>query len=85
MPWLNLILSPLAAGMDELLPIAGACRCPGRHGDAHLKARLVRPSETIPLNINGQLGLWRWQTIFFCEFDGPRQRRSVAVTVLGQG
>ncbi|MCP9889283.1 hypothetical protein KBY96_15300 [Cyanobium sp. ATX 6A2] len=51
--------------MDELLPIAGACRCPGRHGDAHLKGRLVRPSETIPLNINGQLGLWCWQTIFF--------------------
>ncbi|MGL6133435.1 MAG: YjbQ family protein [Prochlorococcaceae cyanobacterium] len=42
---------------------------PGRHGDAHLKPGLVGPSETIPL-INGQLGLSRWQTILFCEFDG---------------
>ncbi|TVS06940.1 MAG: YjbQ family protein [Cyanobium sp. PLM2.Bin73] len=51
------------------------------NGDAHLKAGLVGPSETIPL-IDGQLGLSRWQNIFFCEFDGPRQQRSVAVTVL---
>jgi thiamine phosphate synthase YjbQ (UPF0047 family) len=32
--------------------------------------------------IDGQLGLSRWQNIFFCEFDGPRQQRSVVVTVL---
>jgi secondary thiamine-phosphate synthase enzyme len=51
------------------------------NGDAHLKAGLVGPSETIPL-IDGRLGLSRWQNIFFCEFDGPRQRRSVVVTVL---
>ena len=51
------------------------------NGDAHLKAGLVGPSETIPL-INGQLGLSRWQNIFFCEFDGPRRERSVVCTIL---
>jgi secondary thiamine-phosphate synthase enzyme len=51
------------------------------NGDAHLKAGLVGPSETIPL-IEGKLGLSRWQNIFFCEFDGPRQQRSVVVTIL---
>ena len=51
------------------------------NGDAHLKAGLVGPSETIPL-IDGRLGLSRWQNIFFCEFDGPRQQRAVVVTVL---
>ncbi|APD49138.1 MULTISPECIES: secondary thiamine-phosphate synthase enzyme YjbQ [unclassified Synechococcus] len=51
------------------------------NGDAHLKAGLVGPSETIPL-IDGKLGLSRWQNIFFCEFDGPRESRSVVVTVL---
>jgi len=51
------------------------------NGDAHLKAGLVGPSETIPL-IDGQLGLSRWQNIFFCEFDGPRTDRRVVVTVL---
>ena len=51
------------------------------NGDAHLKAGLVGPSETIPL-IEGRLGLSTWQNIFFCEFDGPRDARKVIVTVL---
>jgi len=51
------------------------------NGDAHLKAGLVGPSETIPL-IGGQLGLSTWQNIFFCEFDGPRSDRRVVCTVI---
>lgn len=51
------------------------------NGDAHLKAGLVGPSETIPV-MDGRLGLSRWQNIFFCEFDGPRPDRRVVVTVL---
>lgn len=51
------------------------------NGDAHLKAGLVGPSETIPI-IDGQLGLSRWQNIFFCEFDGPRSDRRIVCTVL---
>lgn len=54
------------------------------NGDAHLKAGLVGPSETIPL-INGKLGLSTWQNIFFCEFDGPRRKRTIAITVLEAG
>ncbi|GJL50628.1 MAG: hypothetical protein NPIRA01_18550 [Nitrospirales bacterium] len=51
------------------------------NGDSHLKAGLVGPSETIPV-IDGQLGLSRWQNIFFCEFDGPRTERRVVCTLL---
>ena len=51
------------------------------NGDAHLKAGLVGPSETIPI-IDGELGLSRWQNLFFCEFDGPRRDRRVICTVL---
>lgn len=51
------------------------------NGDAHLKAGLVGPSETVPI-IDGKLGLSTWQGIFFCEFDGPRQQRSIVCTVL---
>ncbi len=51
------------------------------NGDAHLKAGLVGPSETIPV-IDGQLGLSRWQNIFFCEFDGPRAERRVVCTLI---
>jgi secondary thiamine-phosphate synthase enzyme len=51
------------------------------NGDAHLKAGLVGPSESVPI-IDGALGLSTWQGIFFCEFDGPRQQRSIVCTVL---
>ncbi len=54
------------------------------NGDAHLKAGLVGPSETIPV-IQGKLGLSTWQNIFLCEFDGPRSERTVVCTVVGNG
>jgi secondary thiamine-phosphate synthase enzyme len=50
------------------------------NGDAHLKAGIVGPGETIPI-INGDLGLSTWQNIFVCEFDGPRSNRKIVVTV----
>jgi len=52
------------------------------NADAHLKAGLVGPGETVPL-VDGKLGLSTWQNIFFCEFDGPRKNRRIVVTVIG--
>jgi secondary thiamine-phosphate synthase enzyme len=51
------------------------------NGDAHLKAGLIGPSETIPI-IDFTPGLSTWQNIFLCEFDGPRARREVVVTII---
>jgi len=51
------------------------------NADAHIKAGIVGASETIPIR-DGDLLLSRWQNIFFCEFDGPRQMREVVVTLL---
>jgi secondary thiamine-phosphate synthase enzyme len=51
------------------------------NADAHLKAGIVGPSETIPV-VDGNLGLSTWQNIFVCEFDGPRSRRNVVVTLI---
>jgi len=49
-----------------------------RHGEgnspAHIMSSLVGASETLVVN-NGEPILGSWQGIFFCEFDGPRQRR----------
>ena len=50
------------------------------NGDAHLKAGIVGPGESIPI-IDGKLGLSTWQNIFVCEFDGPRMNRNVVVTL----
>ncbi|MDJ0762041.1 MAG: secondary thiamine-phosphate synthase enzyme YjbQ [Myxococcota bacterium] len=51
------------------------------NADAHIKAGIVGPSETIPLK-GGELVLGTWQNIFFCDFDGPRSGRELIVTLL---
>ena len=51
------------------------------NGDSHLKAGIIGPSETIPI-INGALGLSTWQNIFVCEFDGPRSKRNIVITII---
>ena len=50
------------------------------NSDAHIKSSLVGASETIPID-EGKLVLGTWQAIYFCEFDGPRQRK-VAITLI---
>jgi secondary thiamine-phosphate synthase enzyme len=47
---------------------------------SHVRAALAGPQVVIPV-ANGRLALGTWQGIFFCEFDGPRQR-TVYVTPL---
>jgi secondary thiamine-phosphate synthase enzyme len=47
----------------------------------HVRAALVGPSVLVPLRDDGSLALGTWQGIFFCEFDGPRDR-TVHVSVL---
>lgn len=51
---------------------------PFRHGegnsDAHIKSSLVGSSVTIIVE-DGKPMLGRWQAVFFCEFDGPRERQ----------
>ncbi len=54
------------------------------NGDSHLKAGLVGPSETIPI-IAGRLGLSRWQNVFLCDFDGPREERAIICTIIKDG
>lgn len=43
------------------------------NSDAHIKASLMGSSVTVPFE-NGKLSLGRWQGIYLCEFDGPRER-----------
>jgi secondary thiamine-phosphate synthase enzyme len=52
----------------------------GPNAPSHVRASLMSPQILVPLN-DGKLALGRWQGIFFCEFDGPRERK-VYVTSL---
>jgi secondary thiamine-phosphate synthase enzyme len=53
------------------------------NSDSHIKSTLVGASQTIFIE-NGRLLLGTWQSVFFCEFDGPRTRR-VAVKIVADG
>ncbi len=53
------------------------------NGDAHLKAGIIGPSQTIPI-IDGKLGLSTWQNVFLCEFDGPRKSREIVLTLISE-
>ena len=46
------------------------------NSDAHVKATLVGASEQVLVD-NGRLVLGRWQALYFCEFDGPRNRKLI--------
>ena len=47
----------------------------------HVRASLMGSSVVVPLRDGGALALGTWLGIFFCEFDGPRER-TVYVSVL---
>jgi len=50
------------------------------NADAHIKAAIVGPSETIPIS-EGRLVMGRWQSIMLADFDGPRERK-IVVTII---
>jgi secondary thiamine-phosphate synthase enzyme len=52
----------------------------GPNAPSHVRASLMSPQILVPLQ-DGRLALGTWQGIFFCEFDGPRERK-VYVTPL---
>lgn len=61
--------------LDELLPqLRKGYRHAEGNSDAHVKSSLVGASETVLIQ-NGQMQLGTWQGIYFCEFDGPRNRQ----------
>ena len=50
------------------------------NSDAHIKSTLVGASQTLLVE-NGVPVLGTWQAVYFCEFDGPRQRK-IAVKII---
>jgi len=45
-----------------------------QNSDAHIKSSLIGSSVTVPFE-RGKLQLGRWQGVYLCEFDGPRERK----------
>jgi secondary thiamine-phosphate synthase enzyme len=51
-----------------------------QNSDAHIKSSIVGSSVTVPFE-KGKLLLGRWQGVYLCEFDGPRERQVLIKTI----
>ena len=67
------VIQDLLLGLDKAFPNRVEFRHMEGNSRAHLKAGAVGFSQTVIIK-GGRLLLGRWQGIYFCEFDGPRQR-----------
>ena len=52
------------------------------NADSHLRSFIIGNNETIPFE-NGSMNLGTWQSVFFLEMDGPRNR-SITITIMGE-
>ncbi|MGI6485267.1 MAG: secondary thiamine-phosphate synthase enzyme YjbQ [Tepidanaerobacteraceae bacterium] len=68
--------------LSKLVPYKDNYKHMEGNADAHVKATLIGNTASVIIN-NGVLVLGTWQSIFFCEFDGPRTRK-VIVKVIGE-
>jgi secondary thiamine-phosphate synthase enzyme len=69
--------------LEDLLPQhRSGYRHSEGNSDSHCKSSLVGCSEQVLIK-RGRLVLGTWQSVFFCEFDGPRSR-NVIIQVRGQ-
>jgi secondary thiamine-phosphate synthase enzyme len=66
----------IIAALDRAVPFSADYRHAEGNSAAHVKSSLVGASELIIIE-NGRLVLGTWQSIFFCEFDGPRTRKCI--------
>ena len=75
------VVRDIINSLEKLVPYGADYSHSEGNADSHVKASLVGSSVQVIVN-EGRLQLGTWQGIYFCEFDGPRNRR-VWVTVAG--
>lgn len=64
----------LIAALNRLVPFEGDYHHIEGNSAAHIKSTLVGSAQIVLIE-EGKLQLGTWQSIYFCEFDGPRHRR----------
>ena len=68
------VKSDILMVLNKIVPWKEAYRHNEGNSPAHLKSTLVGCSELVAIE-GGRMVLGTWQSIYFCEFDGPRTRR----------
>jgi len=77
------VVQDILMELNKIVPFKNHYRHMEGNSPAHIKASLVGCSQTVLIE-SGKLVLGTWQGIFFCEFDGPRNRK-VYVKVISEG
>jgi secondary thiamine-phosphate synthase enzyme len=72
----------IIAALDRAVPFSANYRHAEGNSAAHVKSSLVGASEMVIIE-PGRLVLGTWQSIFFCEFDGPRTRKVFISIIAG--
>jgi len=68
------VVDDIEAQLEAMVPQHRSYRHLEGNAPAHIKASLIGNSLALPVD-DGRLTLGTWQGVFFCEFDGPRQRQ----------
>jgi secondary thiamine-phosphate synthase enzyme len=76
------VVEDLLARLQHLVPRDGPYGHAEGNADNHIKASIVGASAVVPV-AGGKPIVGTWQSIFFCEFDGPRARRVLVKVVEG--
>jgi len=78
------LVEDFRVALEKLIPTGAGYRHDqiDNNADSHIRSFLVGGSETIPIE-DARMMLGTWQSIFFVELDGPRNRK-VTVTVMGE-
>lgn len=74
------VINDVIRRLDTLVPWTDGYTHSEGNSAAHIKASLMGFSQMLPFE-RGRLLLGAWQGVYFCEFDGPRNRR-VTITIL---
>lgn len=70
------VKSDIISYLEKLIPQNGRFNHAEGNSDAHIKSSLVGPRLSLFIS-GGRLVLGTWQGIYFCEFDGPRNRKLI--------
>ena len=75
------VVQDIVMELNKIVPFKDQYHHMEGNSPAHIKASLMGFSQTFFIE-SGMLVLGTWQGVFFCEFDGPRNRK-VHVKVVG--
>ncbi len=70
------VVEDIAAQLELIAPQRGNYKHGEGNAAAHIKTALIGSSVTLIVQY-GELSLGTWQGVFFCEFDGPRNRSAL--------